>query len=242
MATTVLSLAFSLAATLLLVFPLSASLRKHSWAYYAVAVACAAVYIWVESTHVHVPANLRFLYVVMQRGYLSFLLLAVVMYTGVFDEGSAPRRRLQPLRAELSILSGILIAGHVAGYMGSYLPAISRGVALRTNVAASLAVALLLTALFAVLVVTSFRFVRSKMTPKTWKRLQRLSYLMMVLLAVHVWFVFGGSFVANGHLAPSGVRLLVYLAILGVYAVLRVKKCLRDRARRELRVAEAACA
>lgn len=84
----------------------------------AVALAGAGAYLTIAPPAV---LPLREVAFVVQKGYVAFALFAVVMMMGVLDKRSAVRRRLQPVRAQLSLLGTILIAGHIGFYAVVYL-------------------------------------------------------------------------------------------------------------------------
>lgn len=238
MSTSLIGFLISAALAALLVFPLAKPLRAHPGAFYAISLALTALYVWAIWTGADL-VSVRGLCMVLQKGYLASILLAVVMFTGCFDEGTAVRKRLQPIRGELSILSFIFILGHLCMYLPSYLPRLGALMASRTTVAISLVVSILLTALFAVLTVTSFRSLHRRMGARLWKGIQRLAYLMVALLAVHVWFVLGASALGGasaGRLTTSMLSFIAYLVVILAYAILRVRKYRRDAARHATRV------
>ena len=101
-------------------------LCSHSMLFYlaAVALAGAGAYLTIAPPAV---LPLREVAFVVQKGYVAFALFAVVMMMGVLDKRSAVRRRLQPVRAQLSLLGTILIAGHIGFYAVVYLEILGRG-------------------------------------------------------------------------------------------------------------------
>lgn len=213
-----------------LAFPLGNALRRHPVPFYVAVIAITALYLWAIGSGVRLT-GVRMLAVIMQKGYLASLMLAVVMFTGCFDEGTPIRKHLQPIRGELSILSFVFILGHLATYLPSYLGRFGAIMSASSNVAASLVLALVLTAVFAVLTVLSFRVVRRKMDPHAWKVLQRGAYVMVALLAVHVALVLWKSAVVAQQ-PRALVSLVAYLTVVAVWAVARVAKCLRDRSKK----------
>ena len=238
MSTSLIGFLISIAIALLLVFPLAKPLRTHPGAFYAAALVLTALYAWAIWSDANLT-QVRDLCMVLQKGYLSSILLAVVMFTGCFDEGTAVRRHLQPIRGELSILSFIFILAHLIIYLDVYLPRFGALFGTRSNVGVSLVFAMVLAALFLVLTVTSFHAVRNRMSARGWKHLQRLSYVMVALVFVHVVFVLGRSAFAGGFNA-STLSVIVYGAVIVVYAVLRVLKWRRDARRHDAREAAAA--
>ncbi|MBQ9067622.1 MAG: ferric reductase-like transmembrane domain-containing protein [Eggerthellaceae bacterium] len=221
---------FAIAAVLaaIVAFPCAGALRKHPGVFYALAVAATALYVWALGTG-EGPSAFRPLLVVMQKGYLACLFLGIVMFTGVLDEKSALRLRLQPIRGELSILSFIFIVGHLLTYLPGYLPRLGTLFSGNATIAVSLVVAVALTALFAVLAAMSLRVVRRSMNPRTWKAVQRASYVMMALLVLHVGLMLGMSAFGGGVTRSTWV-FWVYVAVVVLYAVLRIRKACADRA------------
>ena len=65
------------------------------------------------------------------------------------------------------------------------------------------------------------------MSPRVWKNLQRFAYVMVALLVVHVAFFMGTS--ALGGSGKGFVSLVAYIAVVALYAVLRLAKLFRDR-------------
>lgn len=210
---------------LVVAFGLAKPLRTHSGIFYGVALVLVGIYSWAVWNSVNLN-NYRMLTFVLQKGYLSSVLLAIVMFTGCLSTANPLKKRLRPIRGELSVLSFIFILGHLVVFMPSYLGRLLGGAVLKPNVEAAVIVVLILTALFTVLGVTSFKFVRCAMSPRAWKNLQRLAYLMVALYIVHVGFFLGTS-VLGGSGKGHG-SLVVYCVVVGAYLVLRVRKALRD--------------
>lgn len=225
----VMGLLIALVVTVLLAGPLAGALRKHPSVFYVVAIALTGAYVWVMQAGL-ATAYLRPLTAVFQKGYLASMLVGVVMFTGCLGEGTAARRHLAPIRGELSVLAFIFVLGHVLTYLPSYLGRFGALFAARTNVAVSLVIALVLTALFAVLALTSLRVVRRHMGGRAWKRLQRSAYVMVALLAAHVAFVLGRSAFVGGA-TTALVSFVAYVGVIALYAILRIRKALRDRSR-----------
>lgn len=222
--------AIALAITVLLIFPLGGALRKRAWVFYLVAFLVTVLFVgatWGGAS----LAQLRFITVIFQKGYLASLLLGVVMFTGCLDESSALRHKLQPNRGHLSILSFIFVLGHLAMYLPAYLPRLEIYFSARGNIAASLVVAMVLTILFAILTLTSVKAVRAFMGAKSWKALQRTSYIMVLLFAVHIGFVLGRSAFNGG--TSALVSFTAYVALVVLYVILRVRKAVKDSASRK---------
>ena len=228
-------LAVSLVIAALLVFVLPKQLKRYPWVFYLVALAACVAFVWVRAGDVH-SLVIRWLSPVFQKGYMAIVLLLIVMFCGVLEEGSSLRKRIQPIRGELSILSFIFILAHIACYLPSYLPRLGFIYANQTLLAVSLTIAGLLTLLFGVLAVTSFTKIRTAMKPASWKHLQQFSYLMMAMLLAHIGFVLGGSAMRGGTVAAWTFG--IYCVIIVAYAALRVAKAIRDSKQKNNVVAE----
>ena len=217
----------SLVIATIIVFPLGGALRRHPMPFYLAAVAATGAYVWMVSSGVTVPA-LRPFVSMMQKGFLASIMIAAVMFCGCFDEGTAIRKKLQPIRGELSILSFIFILGHLLTYAPSYLSKLSTMLSSRTDVVLSLVVALTLTILFAILSATSLRVVRFRMNARVWKCLQRGAYVMVALLAVHVALMLGRSAILHPG-SRATIALSLYLIVIAAYVVLRIRKWHREK-------------
>ena len=223
-----LLLLISLVIAFALVVPLGKALKRYPVAFYVVAALVVAAFLACRSFNMGGPA-FRWIAPIVQKGYLATVLLGVVMFTGVFDEESAIRRRLQPIRGELSVISSILYVGHLATYATSFLPRLGMTMQFQPLLGTAVLVAIPMTCVFILLAVTSFRTVKTRMPPRVWQGLQRLSYVMVALLAAHVAFALGRSAMDGSAVAQAS--LATYLIVIAVYAVLRVRKALVSRQR-----------
>ena len=231
------SILLALAITLVVAFPLGRALRKKSGIFYLMAAAALAVYLWAVFAGVK-TSQYRWLTFMFQKGYLGSFFLALVMYTGALSDGNPVKRRLLPIRGELSIMSFIFYIGHIVTYLKSYLPMFGNFGSLKPTLAASLVVAVVLTVIFVVLGVTSFKFIRSAMNSKVWKGIQRFAYVMVALLIVHIALALGLSLSTFG--SVGSVDVVVYAVLVALYAVLRVYKAVSDRKARASKAKAAA--
>lgn len=199
-------------------------LKKHPAPFYLGAVALVGLYFWGVSTGVRGEAW-SFFQPLMQRCALAFLLFSVVMFVGVLDERNPLRVHLMPIRRQLSILACIFACGHIAFYAASYVPRLTS--ALTGNLAFSLGLAALITALMAVLWVTSAQRVKHAMKAASWKRVQRLAYPFYLLTYVHLALLLMPSALAGNDVAV--LSIVVYSAVVVAYAVLRLRKAAADR-------------
>lgn len=200
-------------------------LRKVPWLFYGLAAAFVVVYLAAGTLGLPRPVS-QVLLVLMNKCLLPTALFVLVMYVGVFPKGSAIRRWLQPLRTPVSIVACILALGHMVRFIGAYAARVLGGGAVATNVLASFAIAVVLFALLAVLGVTSFNVVRSRMGTLAWRRIQRLAYVFYALVYGHILVMLGPAALNGGASALEGVA--VYTAVFGVYGALRVMRAVAD--------------
>lgn len=220
----------SLALALLVAFGLGGPLKRRPGVFYGAGAVVVAVYLLCVYRVGYVAVLQPFLEP-LRKGYLATFLLALVMFTGAMPERSSLRRRLQPIRAELSILSFVLYMGHVLTFLPSYLPRLGMLVSIGNLMSASIVVALVLTGIYALLSVLSLREIRARMPYAVWKGIQRLSYVMVGLLYLHICLAVGRS-ALRGAGADMRVAVVLYTVLVVAYAVLRVCKALVDYRRR----------
>ncbi|MBS5450142.1 MAG: ferric reductase-like transmembrane domain-containing protein [Coriobacteriia bacterium] len=221
-----IALGISLVVAMLLAFPLAKTLRDHATPFYVGAFVVVAAYVWAVSQDVNLR-HWQWATFVLQKGYLSSVLLGIVMFTGCLDASSKLRHQWRLVRGELSVLSFIFILGHLAVFLPSYLERLLGGAVLKVNVRVSIVVALVLAVIFVALGVMSFRTVRRHMNPRVWKNIQRLAYLMVALYLAHILFFLGTSALGGSHKGLAS--LIVYTVLVVLYAVLRVRRALIDR-------------
>lgn len=199
-------------------------LKRYPVPFYLGAIALVGLYLWGTGANVRGEAWSYF-QPLMQRCALAFLLFSVVMFVGVLGERNPLRVHLMPIRRQLSILACIFACGHIAFYAASYVPRLTS--AFTGNLAFSLGLAALITALMAVLWVTSAQRVKHAMKAASWKRVQRLAYPFYVLTYVHLALLLMPSALAGNQVAV--VSIAVYSVVMGAYVVLRAAKALADR-------------
>ena len=228
MGSDIISALISIVIALIVAIPLGETLRKHPIPFYFAALVLVAAHLTYRYMGAYVKGAQMFVDI-MQKGYLPCAFLAIVMFIGVMGESSKLRHRLQPIRAELSIISFLLILSHVIAFLPSYLPRLGRIFANNTSLSVSIIVAILLILIYALLSVTSLHILRVKVPYKVWKGIQRMSYAMVALLYLHILLALGRSvFVGHGS-GSAAFALGVYTVIVVVYAVLRIRKALTDR-------------
>lgn len=196
---------------------------------------------------------------VLTSSYTGVCFYLVVMFIGALDRTPLVKRLLS-VRTELSVIGGIIIMGHVVRV--ATMPFLFANPAWMDMwgspagefmFAAVVVVGPLLTLVFVVPWITSFRAIRRRMQPATWKKVQKLAYPFMVLLVLQ------GFFLAVGHgmygypyedsstlialvssptewlasFAQQVATACLYLFFGVSYVTLRVRKYMRDKTRRD---------
>lgn len=182
-------------------------------------LALILVVLFLGRSVIILPAAVdRFIFIMMQKAHLAFVFFFIVMFIGVFSEKSKVRSWLQPIRAELSIIACILSLGHIVAYLTSIGMRIFTNVgAFSPNIIISFVLSLVLTALLLVLGVTSFRFVKKRMSTKRWQRIQWFAYPFFLLTWVHILLYLMPS-ALQGSVTPL-TNVIVYSVLFTLYIV-----------------------
>lgn len=160
------------------------------------------------------------------RGALGAAFWAVVMFTGALPNGSAPIKKLMPIRGELSITAAVLTLSHIVTFGMRYVSSLING---RTgsggafrDFVITFVLSAAMTLIMVPLTVMSFKAVRKKMDAKTWKKIQRFAYLFYAMIYIHIMVLF----VPKAQKGREGyfLSVLVYSAVFIGYAVLRLRK------------------
>ena len=221
-----MTFALTLAVTILLCFVLRTPLMKWPVAFYAITAAAMAAYVFGSLSGTMPREVWLALFQPIQKALVPLALFIVVMYIGLFPRHSKVSQWLRPVRAELSIVACILMAGHVVIYIGSYLPRLFNGSTLDLNILASFIVAMVLFVLLLVLGITSFQFVKKHMDHKAWKSVQKLAYAFFVLSYVHLLLILLPAAMRGGVQAIESV--VAYTIIFGIYIIGRPIRAFLD--------------
>ncbi|MGV8083827.1 MAG: ferric reductase-like transmembrane domain-containing protein [Coriobacteriia bacterium] len=202
-------------------------IAKYPYVFYAVAVIIDLVYVIGRFFGSYNPLLFRGLEFI-QKGWIAFILLAIVMFIGAFDQSWKIRQWLNPIRTELSILACLLALGHVAGYLTSYLTTLifDSGV-IPPVVLVSLSISIVLFALLLVLTITSLKSVRQRMNKATWKKIQRTSYVFFGLVYAHLMLMLVPGALKGA--AASTYSVVIYTVIFAAYLILRGLKAVSGR-------------
>ena len=222
-----MSFALILLGTIVFTFLCKSAIKKYPWLFYLIAIILGLLFVW--NNYLPFPkiiANLIFL--LIQKCTLSLAFFVVVMYIGVFPEGSKVRTWLMPIRAELSIMACFLAFGHVVIYLTSYIPRVIGGSSLASStILVSLFIAIVLLALLVLLGITSFNFVKKRLNIKTWKRIQLLAYPFFILIYIHLLLLLLPAALRGGTTAI--ISVLVYSITFMGYMVARLARAALDR-------------
>ena len=228
--------AIILACTVVACFALRNPIKACPVAFYALAVIVDVVFMAHGIVELPRPMWLA-LFTLIQKCTLSLAMFIVVMYIGCFSKDSKLTLWLRPIRAELSIIAWLLSLGHMAVYLASYLPRIMGGGPFSLNIMSAFVLALVLFVLLIILGVTSFNFVKKKMDPHGWKKIQKLAYPFFMLTYAHLLLMLLPSALRGGQAAA--VTVGVYSVVFIGYAVLRIRRAMIDKGHEEAKPAVA---
>lgn len=216
----------SAAAVVVFVAVFKGTLKRHPAAFYALAALVAAIGVYFTFNPSPNGAA-RAIVFAIQKGHLGFSMLAIVMFVGVFDRGSAVRRALGPVRGELSIIGAILMLAHAVPYLANYVSMAGAVFNLKPSVQVSLAIAAVLLVLLGVLAATSLKVVCARMDARTWKRIQVLAYPFFLLVFAHLLGYLIVPLRAGGGDVVVGFGF--YAVVFASYLVLRTRRFILDR-------------
>ena len=209
----------ALTVTVVACFALRGSIKKAPVVFYALSIAMVVIYF--ASFAATPPRWLQIaLALTMGHCFLPIAMFAVVMYIGIFPYDGKVRHWLQPVRGPLSIMACFLALGHMIQYLMVYAPRVIGGAEVSGNVLVSFFVAVLLFALILVLGVTSFEFVKKRMTAVTWKKIQRFAYLFYAATYFHLAIMLAPAALSGSSQAQASLG--IYTVVFGVYLVARI--------------------
>lgn len=204
-------------------FCLDKPLKKCPAAFYITAAVLTVASIVITQSDINITSRFVRDYVlgIFSRGALGTAFWAEVMWAGALPNGSAPIKKLMPIRGELSITAAILTFSHIITYGMMYISNLIKGRTGSDFVITSI-VCLAMVLIMTPLTVMSFKKIRKKMNAKTWKKIQRLAYIFYALIYVHILVLF----VPKAQKGREGyfLSILVYSAVFVGYAVMRIRK------------------
>lgn len=207
----------------LIAFSLDKPLKKCPAAFYITAAVLTVTSVVITQSDINISSRIVRDYVlgIFSRGALGTAFWAVVMWAGALPNGSAPIKKLMPIRGELSITAAILTFSHIITYGMMYISNLIKGRTGSDFVITSI-VCLAMVLIMTPLTVMSFKKIRKKMNAKTWKNIQRLAYIFYTLIYIHILVLF----VPKAQKGREGyfLSVLVYSAVFIGYAAMRIRK------------------
>lgn len=172
-------------------FCLDKPLKKCPAAFYITAAVLTIASIVILQSDIRITSRFVRDYVlgIFSRGAMETAFWALVMWAGAFPNGSAPIKKLMPIRGELSITAAILTFSHIITYGMQYITNLINGRTGSDFVITSI-VCLVMVLIMTPLTVMSVKKIRKKMNAKTWKKIQRLAYIFYALIYVHILVLF----------------------------------------------------
>lgn len=221
-----MTLLVTLTATAVLVVLLQKQIRKYPVIFYAI---CIALDILLMANVVTtLPREIRiFTTAIMHKGTLGVAMFLIVMWIGVFPRNGYLSKSLRPIRAELSIMACLLIAGHMIMYFTVFMPKTGSWSFASTNVMVAFIIAMALTILILLLGGTSFRAIKKKMHARSWKKLQTLAYPFYGMILLHLLFMLGPAAFAGGGEALFNVA--IYTILFVGYIAARIWRAIIDK-------------
>lgn len=207
----------------LIAFCLDKPLKKCPAAFYITAAVLTIASVIITKSDITISSRFVRDYVlgIFSRGALGTAFWAVVMWAGALPNGSAPIKKLMPIRGELSITAAILTFSHIITYGMTYITNLINGRTGSDFVLTSI-VCLAMVLIMTPLTVMSVKKIRKKMNAKTWKKIQRLAYIFYALIFIHILVLF----IPKAQKGREGyfLSILVYSAVFVGYAVMRIRK------------------
>ncbi len=204
-------------------FCLDKPLKKCPAAFYITAAVLTIASIVILQSDIRITSRFVRDYVlgIFSRGAMGTAFWALVMWAGAFPNGSAPIKKLMPIRGELSITAAILTFSHIITYGMQYITNLINGRTGSDFVITSI-VCLVMVLIMTPLTVMSVKKIRKKMNAKTWKKIQRLAYIFYALIYVHILVLF----LPKAQKGREGyfLNIIVYSAVFVGYAVMRIRK------------------
>ncbi|MDE6775192.1 MAG: FMN-binding protein, partial [Ruminococcus sp.] len=180
---------------------------------------------------------------IFSKGSFATALWCVVMLAGALPDGSAAIKKIMPIRGELSILASAVTMSHVITYGIQYIKTLSNNISLGRSFTSEFImtciVVILLVLIMLPLAVMSFKKIRRKMNPKTWKKIQRTAYLFYALIYLHIMILYVPQ--ARRGMTDKYISILVYSLVFIGYAAMRIRKYLLKKNPDKSLISGAAC-
>lgn len=204
-------------------FCLDKPLKKCPAAFYVTAAVLTVTSVVITQSDINISSRFVRDYVlgIFSRGAIGTAFWAVVMWAGALPNGSAPIKKLMPIRGELSITAAILTFSHIIIYGLTYISNLIKGRTGSDFVITSI-VCIVMVLIMTPLTVMSVKKIRKKMNAKTWKKIQRFAYIFYGLIYIHILVLF----IPKAQKGREGyfLSVLVYSAVFIGYTVMRIRK------------------
>ena len=223
----------SLVLALLLSWYGGSAIKKHAPVFYggAALLALTTIAVTWSGADASFPGWMsNYVWPLLSHGALASALFIIVMYMGALPNGTKAIKRLMPIRAELSIMASLLVLGHNIAYGRTYFVRLFTDTSKMSTTQMLAAIcSLIMIVIMLPLMITSFKAVRKKMKPKSWKKLQRSAYVFYGLIYVHTMLLYVPMVQAGRSVYI--VNVIVYSLIFISYAGMRIRKELLKKKR-----------
>lgn len=223
----------SLVLALLLSWYGGSAIKKHAPVFYcgAALLALTTIAVTWSGADASFPGWMsNYVWLLLSHGAFASALFIIVMYMGALPNGTKAIKRLMPIRAELSIMASLLVLGHNIAYGRTYFVRLFTDTSKMSTTQMLAAIcSLIMIAIMLPLMITSFKAVRKKMKPKSWKKLQRSAYVFYGLIYVHTMLLYVPMVQAGRSVYI--VNVIVYSLIFISYAGMRIRKELLKKKR-----------
>lgn len=206
-------------------------LKKHSSVFYIVASVVTITVIAVSQTEFirSMPEFFRnYIIGIFSKGSFAAALWCVVMWAGVFPNGSVPIKKIMPIRGELSILAAAVTLSHIVTYGITYIKTLTNNIKLdrepTTEFILTCIISVILILIMLPLTLMSFKKIRKKMNAGLWKKIQRSAYLFYALIYAHIMVIYIPQ--AQRGMTDKYISVIVYSIVFIVYAFMRIRKAI----------------
>ncbi|MDE5763424.1 MAG: FMN-binding protein [Ruminococcus sp.] len=219
----------SIVLVLCLVFFGDKPLKKYPVPFYIAGIILTiAVSVISQTEYVRTMPDFLSEYVIgiFSKGSFAGALWCTVMIAGALPNGSSAIKKIMPIRGELSILASAVTMSHVITYGIQYIKTLSNNISLGRSFTSEFImtciVVVLLVLIMLPLAVMSFKKIRKKMNPKTWKKIQRTAYLFYALIYLHIMILYVPQ--ARRGITDKYISIILYSIVFIGYAAMRIRK------------------
>lgn len=202
-------------------------IKKYSKILYVIAALIAIFFIIFTKTdlHTYIPKYIsKYTVSIFSKSTFSLALFTIVMYTGVLNNTFKYKKNLMAIRGELSIIACILTLGHNVLYGIYYFPTFfTNPHSLTYYKFFATLLSLILICLMIPLMITSFQYIRKKMSYTIWKNIQKSAYLFYGLIYIHIMLLYIPKF------NNKFFEIILYTFIFFSYYFLRIRKYIKDK-------------